>query len=67
MLRLRLVRHCRSYRDTSLFQILSPSDSTTWSTLRVNTPVTGSSVIGFGCDSPGVTGFAASASSLRTI
>ena len=27
-------------RDTSLLEILSPSDSTTWSTLRVETPAT---------------------------
>jgi hypothetical protein len=27
-------------RETSLFEIRSPSDSTTWSTLRVETPAT---------------------------
>jgi hypothetical protein len=27
-------------RETSLFEILSPSDSTAWSTLRVETPAT---------------------------
>jgi hypothetical protein len=42
--RLRQASTCSSrpaqIRETSLFEIRSPSDSTTWSTLRVDTPAT---------------------------